>query len=52
MEDLSLDFITIPETLSELSMAELMGGRTVDGYMGCGDHHDGTEESSRLMAVI
>lgn len=49
---LSLEFINLPETVSELSMEEIRGGRSVGAYMGCGEHHDGTEEASRLMALI
>ena len=33
-------------------MAEIKGGRSVDGYMGCGEHHDGTEEPERLLALV
>ncbi|WP_161781356.1 hypothetical protein [Porphyromonas gulae] len=51
-KELSLEFINLPETMSELSMEEIRGGRSVDAYMGCGDHHDGTEDASRLMALI
>lgn len=50
--DLGLDFLNAPEVLSELSMAEIKGGRSVDGYMGCGEHHDGTEEPERLLALV
>ena len=39
-KELSLEFINLPETMSELSMEEIRGGRSVDAYMGCGEHHD------------
>lgn len=51
-KDLNLEFVNLPETLSELSMEEIRGGRSVNAYMGCGEHHDGTESASRLMALI
>lgn len=52
MSELNLDFVNLPETLSELSMEEFRGGRAINAYMGCGEHHDGTESASRLMALI
>jgi hypothetical protein len=51
-KDLNLDFLNLPETISELSMEEIRGGRAVGAYMACGDHHAGTEQDSRLMTLI
>ena len=50
--ELQLDFFNLPEVLSELSMDEIKGGRSAGGYMGCGEHHDGTEEPERLLALV
>lgn len=47
-----LEFISIPEVFSELEMNEIRGGRKVTDYMGCGEHHDGTEATERLLALV
>ncbi len=51
-EKFELEFVAMPEVFSELDLSEIRGGRVVTDYMECGQHHDGTESTKKLLALV
>ncbi|MBP5419835.1 MAG: hypothetical protein J6Y72_08520 [Bacteroidales bacterium] len=47
-----MEFIAMPMVFSELDMNEIRGGRNVNDYMECGEHHDGSESTQKLLALV
>ena len=52
IEENEIVFITMPNEVSELDLNEIRGGRVVTDYMECGNHHDGSESTQKLLALV